>query len=81
MRARIPAMNVTKVLIAAGFVPVAIGLCWMGLSRLGVNLGRLPGDMNYGNDRVSFSFPIVTCLLLSAVLTLAGWVLARMRGP
>ena len=74
-------MNPAKVMIALGVVLVGVGLIWMVLSRLGVNLGQLPGDIHYRSERVSFSFPIVTCLVLSAVLTLLAWVFMRWRGP
>jgi hypothetical protein len=33
-------------------------------------LGRLPGDVHVERDHFSFHFPIVTCLVVSAVLTL-----------
>jgi hypothetical protein len=40
-------------------------------------LGKLPGDINYSRDHVSFHFPIVTCLLVSAVLSVLLWLLRR----
>jgi peptidoglycan biosynthesis protein MviN/MurJ (putative lipid II flippase) len=56
-----------RFLIVLGLVIVAIGLFWPFLSRLG--LGRLPGDIVIQRDNVTFYFPIVTCLLLSALLS------------
>jgi hypothetical protein len=60
-------MSVGRVLIAAGLVLVVLGLC----------LGHLPGDIYVRGKHGSFYFPVVTCLLLSAVLSLAMWLFRR----
>lgn len=65
-----------KLLVIAGLVIAAIGaLMWSGFGRGW--LGRLPGDINYSKDNFSFHFPIITCLLISAVLTLLMWLFRR----
>ncbi|MCL4848418.1 MAG: DUF2905 family protein [Acidobacteria bacterium] len=61
-----------KLLIVVGLLIAGVGL----LMVLGVPLGRLPGDITVRRGNVSFSFPIVTCIVLSVVLTL---VLAALR--
>ena len=63
------------VLIAAGAVLLAIGLAWPLITRLG--LGRFPGDIVVERGSFRFYFPIVTSLLLSAILTLVVWLLRR----
>lgn len=50
-------------------------LLWSGLGRGWV--GRLPGDIHYSRGHFSFYFPIVTCLLVSAILTLLLWLFRR----
>ncbi|MCK6556843.1 DUF2905 domain-containing protein [Candidatus Binatia bacterium] len=40
-------------------------------------LGRLPGDIVYRSDRVTFYFPIVTCIVLSIVLSVLLWLWRR----
>jgi len=63
-------------LVIAGLAIAAVGaLLWSGFGRGW--LGRLPGDINYSKDNYSFHFPIVTCLLISAVLTVLLWLLRR----
>ena len=62
-------------LITIGLVLVVIGICWPWLSRLG--LGRLPGDIVVARDGFRFYFPIVTCLVVSIVLSLILWLLNR----
>lgn len=44
-------------------------LLWIA-SAIGLPLGRLPGDLHLEGKRWSLSLPIVTCILLSFLLTL-----------
>jgi len=62
-------------LIGIGLVVVAAGLLWPWITRLG--LGRLPGDIAIERSNFSFYFPIVTCLIISAVLSFILWLLNR----
>jgi hypothetical protein len=54
---------------------LAAGLLWPYLSRIG--LGRLPGDIVIERDNVTFYFPLMTCLLVSVLLSLVFWVVNR----
>jgi membrane protein implicated in regulation of membrane protease activity len=61
-----------KFLVIAGLLLVAVvTLLWSGVGRGW--LGRLPGDINYTRGDFSFHFPLMTCLILSALLTLLLW--------
>ena len=62
-------------LITIGLVLVAVGLLWPWLAKLG--LGGLPGDIVVERGSFSFYFPIVTCLVVSVVLSLVFWLLNR----
>jgi hypothetical protein len=64
-----------RLLIVLGLALVGAGLLWPWLSRLG--LGRLPGDIAIRGEHGGFYFPIVTCLIISAVLTLILWIAGR----
>jgi hypothetical protein len=58
-----------KVLVIAGLLLVVAGaFLWSGVGRSW--LGRLPGDVNYSRGNFSFHFPIVTCIVVSIVLTI-----------
>lgn len=61
--------NIPKSLIIAGIALIVIGLVWTGLGRF-INLGRLPGDIAVEKGNVKFYFPIVTCIVISIVLSL-----------
>jgi len=62
-------------IIATGAILLAAGLFWPWLAKLG--LGHLPGDISIRGERFSFYFPITTCILLSALLSLLFWLLRR----
>ena len=65
-----------KFLVIAGLLLVAIGaLLWSGFGKGW--LGRLPGDINYTKGDFSFHFPLVTCLILSAILMLLLWLFRK----
>ena len=65
-----------KMLVGLGAALVVVGLfLWKLGARL--PLGRLPGDIVIQKPNMSFYFPVTTCLLLSAVLTVVLWLLRR----
>ena len=65
-----------KFLVIAGLLMVLVGaLLWSGIGKGW--LGRLPGDIHYTKGNFSFHFPIVTCLLLSLILTLILWLFRK----
>ncbi len=60
-----------KMLIVMGLLLVALGGVLLVATKLPhLGLGRLPGDIYIKRERFTFYFPIVTCIILSAVLTL-----------
>ena len=62
-----------KLLVIVGLLIAGAGLLiWSGFGRGW--FGQLPGDINVDKGNVSFHFPIVTCLIISAVLTLLMWL-------
>ena len=65
---------VRGLLIAAGVALLAAGLLWPFLSRY---VGRLPGDIVVRKPGVTFAFPIVTCIVISIILTLVLWLFRR----
>ncbi len=65
-----------KTLFILGLVLMVVGAVLWKTGGLG-GLGRLPGDIFVQKGNASFAFPIVTCLLISVVLTLLGWLFRR----
>jgi hypothetical protein len=66
-----------KGILVFGFVAVLIGAGIMLAARLGLPLGRLPGDVAYRGKHVSIFFPIGTSILISIVLSLIFYLLSR----
>jgi hypothetical protein len=67
------------VLLVLGLVIAVVGLVWI-LAPSIPWLGRLPGDFRIERENFRFYFPLVTCLLLSVVLSLVGWIIRWVRG-
>jgi hypothetical protein len=58
-----------KVLVIVGVVLAVVGLIlWSGFAPKW--FGRLPGDIRIGREHSAFYFPIVTCILISIVLSI-----------
>jgi hypothetical protein len=65
-----------RVLVVAGLLIAAVGaLLWSGVGRGW--FGRLPGDIEFTRGNFSFYFPVVTCLLVSLLLTLILWLFRK----
>ena len=65
-----------KLLILFGVILVAVGAVLTFAGKIPW-IGRLPGDIYYKNEHVTFHFPLVTCLLVSAVLSLLLFIFRR----
>ena len=61
-----------KLLIVVGLLVAVGGVVVWGLGRAGFR--GLPGDVRYEGDNVRVYFPIVTCIVLSVILTALMWV-------
>ncbi len=74
-----PLRETGKLLLILGGVLLVVGVLMLFGAKLPCRLGHLPGDIAYQGRNGSFYFPIVTCLLLSAALTLFFWVVNLFR--
>jgi len=68
-----------KLLIVIGLLLVVVGAVLYAGSKLPFRLGRLPGDILVQGKSSTFYFPIVTCLVLSLLLTLLSWLFSSFR--
>jgi hypothetical protein len=66
-------------LLVLGLALAGVGLAWV-LAPSIPWLGRLPGDIRLERENFRFYFPLVTCLLLSLLLSLVVWVVRLFRG-
>jgi hypothetical protein len=65
-------MDVQRLLIVLGLAVLAVGILWPVISRIG-----LPGDIIIQRADATFYLPIVTCIILSVVLSVALWLFNR----
>jgi len=70
---------VGRALIIAGLALIAVGILFSVGERFQIRPGRLPGDLVYRWKNGAFYFPLMTCLLISLVLTLLGWLFGGRR--
>jgi hypothetical protein len=66
-------------LLVLGVVIAGVGLVWILAPSISW-LGRLPGDIRIERENFRFYFPLVTCLLLSLLLSLVVWAVRWLRG-
>ena len=67
--------EIGRVFVIIGVVIIVTGaLLWSGY---GGWLGKLPGDIRIERGNSGFYFPIVTCIVMSVVLSLLMWVFRR----
>ena len=70
-----------KWIVLFGLGLAALGLVVWLMGKTGLPFGSLPGDIRVERPGFSFSFPLVTCILISVVLTLIVnlvlWILRR----
>lgn len=71
--------EIGKLILGLGLLLVLIGAVVMLAGRIGLPLGRLPGDIVYRGKRVTVFFPIVTCIVISIVASLILYLFSRFR--
>ncbi len=69
--------NIGRYLIIGGVILILLGGGFYLAARLGLPLGRLPGDVRIEGTNGSFYFPIVTSILVSVVLTVLLNIIVR----
>ena len=61
-------INMQKILIIIGIILLIIGLLYPYIKKLGI--GQLPGDILFKTGNSTFFFPVMTCLIISIILTI-----------
>lgn len=69
-------IDLGKTLILLGAVAIAAGVVFLAIGRLPW-LGRLPGDIVVRRDNFVFVFPLTTCLIISAIVSLLLYLFRR----
>jgi hypothetical protein len=66
-----------RILIGAGLLLLVCGVFVVLAGRMGLPLGRLPGDMMWRGRHTTLYFPLGTSIVISVVLSLVLWLLRR----
>ncbi len=74
-----PLRELGRALLIFGAVSVVVGAVLYFGARLPFRLGRLPGDIIHRGEHTTFYFPIVTCLVISVVLSILFWFFSNFR--
>lgn len=68
-----------RLFVFTGLVLMVIGLVIMIANRANLPIGRLPGDITYRGKHTIVYFPLATSILISIVLSLVLYLVARFR--
>ena len=74
-----PLRELGRTLLVLGALLVFIGALLYFGGKLPLRLGRLPGDIVHRGEHTTFYFPIVSCLVISVVLSFILWLFANFR--
>lgn len=66
-----------RIFVVLGVVFLLVGGLFVLLPRLGINLGRLPGDFHFESGQFTCLVPLATSIILSLILTVGLNLLAR----
>jgi len=65
--------------ISVGVLLLVLGSLFLLAGKIGLPLGRLPGDFAWRGKHTSVYIPLASCLLLSLLLSLLFYILSRFR--
>ena len=71
--------EVGKALLGLGILLAIIGALLLLAGRIGLPLGRLPGDIVYKGKHVSIYFPLGTSILISILLSAIFYLFSRLH--
>jgi Protein of unknown function (DUF2905) len=74
-----PIRELGRTLLLLGGLLVLIGALLYFGGKLPFRLGRLPGDIVHRGEHSTLYFPIVTCLVLSVLLSILFWLFSQFR--
>ena len=67
--------SIAKFLIVIGIISIIIGV--LLLLNIKLPFGKLPGDIVIKKENFTFSFPIVTCIIISIILSIIMRIISK----
>jgi hypothetical protein len=74
-----PLREIGRLLLMLGVVLVVVGGLLAIGGKLPFRLGRLPGDISWRGKHTTVYFPVVTCLVLSVLLSVIFWLISHLK--
>ena len=74
-----PGQQLGRTLLILGAVLIVVGALLDFGGKLPFRLGRLPGDIVHRGQRTTFYFPLVSCMVISVLLSLILWIINQFR--
>jgi Protein of unknown function (DUF2905) len=74
-----PGQQLGRTLLILGAVLIVVGALLYFGGKLPFRLGRLPGDIVHHGQRTTFYFPLVSCIVISVLLSLILWIINQFR--
>jgi len=74
-----PTQQLGRLLLSVGAMFILIGALFYLGPKLPFRLGRLPGDIIHRGEHGTFYFPLVSCLVISVVISLILWLFNQFR--
>ena len=74
-----PIQQLGRLLLSVGAMLILIGALFYLGPKLPFRLGRLPGDIIHRGEHGTFYFPLVSCLVISVVVSLILWLISQFR--
>ncbi|HSC46435.1 MAG TPA: DUF2905 domain-containing protein [Candidatus Acidoferrum sp.] len=74
-----PVQHLGRTLLLLGVVFIFVGTLLYFGGKLPFRLGRLPGDIVHRGQHGTFYFPLVSCILVSVLLSAILWIISQFR--
>ena len=74
-----PFRELGRSLVFFGALLILVGVFLYFGNKLPFRLGKLPGDIIHRGEHTTLYFPIVTCLVVSVVLSALFWLISHFR--
>lgn len=74
-----PTQQLGRTLLIVGGVLIVVGALFYFGGKLPFRFGRLPGDIVHRGQHSTFYFPLVSCLVISVLLTFILWIINQFR--
>ncbi|MBO8166982.1 MAG: DUF2905 domain-containing protein [Kosmotoga sp.] len=66
--------SLERILLKIGLLLIFVSIISFAFRKLGLQLGKLPGDIKISKDGFEFWFPLTTSLLISGAITGIYWL-------